>query len=152
EIARDAWAAAALHADGAAVPPEYARGVALWGKGVALSFLHQYDDAERSMAESVQTLAPALRAPGGDTLSPAQTAYAQSLAWLATLVSKRLSEHPNAAPPQIGIPEVIGATPGTHACALHGTTFPEPLYPQQALQSFGVGAVVLRMRTDATGA
>ena len=172
ETAREAWAASGRLAAGAPSEPEFARGLARTGEGAAIFMQAIADgggsneddagtaiveiargparDANAAFTEALGFLQPF--AEGGDpgVLTLAQGVYAQALAWQGALRAKLQSqgdEPPRGERGSSGTPSGAGAR-----CAVRLVAEPPPAYPSEALAGSGVGAVVMRVTTDAQGA
>ena len=164
--ARSAWSTAARLAN-ATDDPTFARARALTGEGAAI-FLAGADrsaapsaalsaaDAQAAndaLATAQRLLLPsALAEAPGAALSAAQRSYAQALAWQTALLAKVSADR--ATPPQ---PTRFGRDVPTvddnASCRVRTIrNDAEIVYPPEALDRYGVGAVVLHLGLDAAGA
>lgn len=164
--ARSAWSTAARLAH-ATDDPAFARARALTGEGAAI-FLASADrtapqpavlsaaDAQAAndaLAAAQQLLLPnALAEPSRATLSVAQLAYAEALAWQTALLAKAANERITL-PQSSSLGSDVPAFDDGAWCRIRtirsGTDI---VYPPQALDRYGVGAAVLHLGLDATGA
>jgi TonB family protein len=169
DIARHAWATAARLAH-ATDDPTFSRAIALTGEGAAI-FLASADralllsgdrtvltppDAQAAndaFATAQRLLMPAAFAAAPNaTLAPEQRAYAQALVWQSALLAKVQSikgELP--APPTLG----TDMPPFDDSALCRMRTIrdgAEVRYPPQALDRYGVGAVVVHFGLDSIGA
>jgi hypothetical protein len=165
-LAGEAWAASDRVAAGSPSDPAFARGLARTGEGAAIFMQATAEsgrgpstrpaviargaarDANAALADALSLLQPF--ADGGDegVLTLAQSAYAHALAWQGILRAKMQSQGDE-------LPRAAGeeTPPGAAArCAVRLVAEPPPAYPNDALLASGVGAVVIRARTDAQGA
>lgn len=113
------------------------------------------EEAPRAMAEAVRLIEPlARRAPQDATLMRAQSTFASATAWHYVVVSWFASmgwDLPTDTREVRGGLTFDLANDGRPACAFGVVARPEPDYPEEALMDFGVGAVVLRTVTNASG-
>jgi outer membrane biosynthesis protein TonB len=169
DSARRAWATAARLAH-ATDDPTFSRAIALTGEGAAI-FLASADrallpsggraaltpaDAQAAndaFATAQRLLMPAALAAAPDaTLTPPQRAYAQALVWQSALLAKVQSikgELP--APPTFG--SDMPAFDDGALCRMRTIrNGAEVEYPPEALDRYGVGAVVVHFGLDSIGA
>lgn len=160
DTAQEAWAAAERLADAAPSEPQFARGLARTGEGAAILMQAVADgdgavakgaarDANEAFGDALGLLQPF--ADGGDAavLTLAQSVYAQALAWQGALRAKVQAQGDELPRADRG-----GGAPAGAAgrCAVRLVAEPAPAYPTGALAGAGVGAVVMRVTTDAQGA
>jgi hypothetical protein len=163
--ARVAWATAA-RLSRATDEPELSRARALTGEGAAIFLAHSDRSAAQPAALSPQDaqaandafataqrllLPVAFVAARGDTLTNGQLAYAQAMAWQTALLAKIESD--GGEPPH---PTAFGrdmpAFDADALCKIRTIRDGVALaYPPEALDRYGVGAVVLHVGLDAGG-
>jgi hypothetical protein len=168
DSARSAWSTAARLAH-ATDDPELSRARALTGEGASI-FLASFaravpgptgqirvlsrpdaQAASDAFATAQRLLLPiAFADASGGTLTTGQLAYAQAMAWQSALLAKVESD--GEAPPQ---PPTFGRDMPTFDnddwCSVRTIRRAEVEYPPEALNRYGVGAVVLHMGLDAAG-
>jgi TonB family protein len=165
-MAQAAWAAAgrlAEHASGAA---DFNKGRARLMEGVAI-FIGGIDrkntravgtaasaaahEAFYAFSDAMVLFRPyAYPEPTGESLTLAQTAFAQALGWRQALLAKLQSQE-----------EVLQLSPERQAqgvdetageyCMLRSIPVPQPKYPREMISKGGVGAVVVHVALDAEG-
>lgn len=161
EAAREAWAASARLAANAPDRVEFARGLARAGEGAAIFMQAIVEgggrpgdggaeisrgaarDANEAFGEALRLLQTYTEDTDPSVLTVGQAVYAQALAWHGALRAK-LSLQGEELP--AGVPPPAGGR-----CAVRLVAEPPPIYPSEALAESGVGAVVIRVTTDAEG-
>jgi hypothetical protein len=108
--------------------------------------------ASNAFATAQRLLLPIAFADASEgTLTTGQLAYAQAMAWQSALLAKIESD--GGAPPQ---PPTFGrdlpAFDGAALCSVRTIRGAQVEYPPEALDRYGVGAVVLHMGLDPAGA
>jgi hypothetical protein len=164
--ARTAWSTAArlAHATG---DPRFERGRALIGEGAAIMLAAidrsgarpdgaapTLSAADAQAASDAFSIAQGLLAGGafpeaaGAELTAGQRAFAEALAWQAALLSKlRSSGVPPPAPPAEQPP-----SDPTNRCTMRTVRGEQPIeYPPEALDRYGLGAVVVHLGLAPTG-
>lgn len=164
--ARSAWSTAVRLAY-ATDDPVFARARALTGEGAAI-FLASADrtalqaaalsaaDAQAAndaLATAQRLLLPnAFAEPSGSASSVNQRAYAEALAWQTALLAKAAREGTTLPQPS-SLGSDVAAFADDAWCRVRTIrSNADIVYPPQALDRYGVGAVVLQMSLDATGA
>lgn len=163
--ARVAWATAARLAR-ATDEPELSRARALTGEGAAIFLAHSDRSAAQPAALSMQDaqaandafataqrlmLPVAFVAVPGDTLSSGQLAYAQAMAWQTALLAKVESDDGEPLQPT-AFGREMPAFDADALCKVRTIRDGGALaYPPEALDRYGVGAVVLHVGLEADG-
>jgi len=162
EDAETAWSIAAEVSSGANEDPELARAYAHIGIAAAIVMRSAGRNIRREEAERARdalnvaagAFAPHLPAPlVGDRLTPVQNAFAQALAWRGALRSKVNSDHVDADIDTGAAWNVdIGPQPDPRPiCRAAVVSRPLPTYPSRMVETGGVGAVVVHLRTNEEG-
>lgn len=171
DAARSAWATAATLARTTDDPP-FARARALTSEGVAIA-LAGMDRATLQQAGVTRTFSPADAKAANDAfsialrllrgrafsdtptaagLTPTQFLYAQTLAWQAAVFAKlETIGEPLPSPPIAG--NDVPPLDDSDRCAMRVTRGDTEIeYPPEALDRYGVGAVVVHLGVDTNGA
>ena len=169
--ARQAWATAARLAH-TTDNPTFARARALTGEGAAI-FLYGSDRevpvaqsearalqvgtpdtqaANDAFAEAQRLLMPiALADDVGPELTVAGIAYAQAMAWQSALFAKLQNNDQQLPSTTRSSDGALDNVRGAY-CELRTIVDPQPVYPQETLERYGVGAVVVHLGLDTGGA
>ena len=149
--AAEGWRLVARLAERGDFPPDFLRGRALTGLGIALLMQGE----ERAALETLGQALRALAAFAGETETSeatlGQVAYAEALAWRSA-VSALIDSHDWRRPDGSDAPEPAPLAGRAPRCPLMIDAQPLPEFPRGALDRFSVGAVVLRLSLDEGGA
>jgi hypothetical protein len=150
--AESAWQSAERHIHGA--PGDRGRALATAYRGEGLTLIGAGKDAEASAAlrKALDLLAPlAPESADATQVTTAEIDLADVMAWAATVGARRASEDAKAHPPDTNTdqPGLPGRPPMCHGKV---AAKPQPAFPDDMLQASSVGAGVVRLQTDDTGA
>ncbi len=146
-----AWESVIVHANGAGGNVDFARGNALLGKGVAQLFLRRIPEGYVSISVAQQYLQQFRSSAPSDDIALGEVSYAMAVAWqrVARAAFDDQMTMPNV--PDLPGPARIAPDPNSSFCPSRVVPGTMPRYPRDEAASFGVGAVVVRIRTDAEG-
>jgi hypothetical protein len=173
DMARDAWAAAGMHASGSEFGEGYGLGVARTWEAASIIMSEigytgnrgrRFDrdramEAYTALGEALTALRPlaALEAPNLE-LTVAQRALAETMAWRSLMHSKMRSDGQSL--PRLnsmaegdadGMTELGGTDASPPRCLVSLRPRPLPEFPDEELEDSQIGAVVLRVRLDSSG-
>lgn len=144
----EAYEIAERTADPAAADVDYFRGVALTGQGAALLLSQREDDARLRLERALSLLTSFAPEQVGDGETRGFRAFVQARAWYAAATSTNPDPR---APPRAALPQRKMLTNAPPLCAMRFEPAPMPRYPRAAASRSAIGAVVLRLKTDASG-
>jgi len=153
--AESAWRSAERHIHGSPGDAEPALAAVYLGDGLALIGAGRDADASKVLTKAVDLLAP-LSPESADAahVTTAEVELADAMAWLGAVRARQLSENPNTMRPgpldtKAGRPGLPGRPP---LCRGTVAGKPLPTFPAHMLREWSVGAGVLQLQTDDTGA
>ena len=155
--AESAWQSAERHIHGAPGDPGQALGSAYRGEGLTLIGAGRDEEASAALQKALDLLAPlAPESADATQVTTAEIELADVMAWDGVVRARRFSEgaKANRAPPDPADTKADRSSLPGRPSLCHGTVAAKPLptFPDDMLRVSSVGAGVVRLQTDDTGA
>lgn len=149
--AAEGWRLVARLAEMGDFPPDFLRGRALTGLGIALLMQGEERPALETLGQALRALAAFAGETETSEATLGQVAYAEALAWRSA-VSALIESNDWRGPEGSDAPDPAPLAGRALPCPLMIHARPPPAFPTDAMMRFSVGAVVVRLSLDEGGA